>query len=74
MHTVRCEDNGLTLRLFMSEKAAQDYAVLLAPGALERFLPQLHDSGTGWYVADRESGRQYDAAGLIERPDRALTE
>lgn len=65
MTPVRVEVAGKVLRLFPSFHDAQVRAQLLAHGALERFQPVEHESGTGWLVSDKESGRQFDDAGPI---------
>lgn len=66
MHSVRQEDDGKVLRLFPTMDDAIKNAQLLARGSLERFHAVKHKSENGWLVHDKESGRQYDAAGLIQ--------
>lgn len=66
MRTIRIVENGTVLRLFTEERAAANYAAILAKGALQRYPAQLHGGGIGWLVMDTETGRRYDEAGLIE--------
>lgn len=66
MRSVREEDNGKVLRLFITMEEAMANAQLLARGSLERFHAIEHKSKNGWLVQDKESGRQFDAAGLIQ--------
>lgn len=65
---VRLTDKSLgkVLYLYVSQAEAEQHAVLLGRGHLERFKAEMHESELGWYVKDRESGRIIDAQGLVQ--------
>lgn len=68
MYKVRIEDRelGKTMYLFPKEADAKQQAVLLGRGHLERFEVRQHSSELGWFIKDKESGRIFDAQGLVQ--------
>ncbi len=68
MSKTRIWDQQLNRVLYLhSEKSdAESLAVLLGRGHLERFQVIEHSSELGWFVKDKESGRIFDAQGLVQ--------
>lgn len=63
---IRDESSGKTMYLYPTQAEADALAIQLGRGHLERFKAVEHASGNGWFVKDRESGRLYDAQGVIQ--------
>lgn len=68
MSKVRIEDMsmGKVLYLHTAKSDAEELARQLGRGHLERFQSVEHSSGLGWFVKDKESGRVFDAQGLVQ--------
>ena len=64
--SIRVEDSTVVLRLFATAEAAARHANRLVSGNLQRMEVQEHPRHSGFWIFDRETGRHYDDAGIVE--------